>query len=81
MEISEYIREGKLSILVRPGSQKNEVVGWDDERCCLRVNIKARAEDNKANIDVVKFLSKLLKRKARILSGHTSKHKLIVFSD
>ena len=36
-----------------------------------------KPEDNKANIEVIKFLSKSLKKKVKIVSGLKSKEKMI----
>ena len=66
-----------FKIIVKPNSAKNEVLGFDKHRDAYRVNIKARAQDNKANVEVVKFLSRLLKKRVRIVSGLRSREKLI----
>ena len=39
--------------------------------------IKAPPEDNKANVEVVKFFSKIVGKKVKIVSGMTSKKKVI----
>jgi len=69
-----------LRILVKPNSKKNEVIGYDEGRGALKVAVKAPAEKNKANIEVVKFFSKKLKRKVRITSGLKSKEKILKIS-
>ena len=56
---------------------KNEIVKFDKERQAYRVNIKEKAEDNKANIEIIKFFSKLLKKKVKIIKGLRSKEKII----
>jgi len=66
---------GKVNILVKPNSSKNEITSMDSN--ILKVNIKAPAEDNKANVEVIKFFSRLTKKKVRIVSGLKSKKKLI----
>lgn len=70
---------GSLEIIVKPNSSKNKVIGYDEERKAWRVEIKAPPEDNKANIEVIKFFSKLSKKKVRIISGMTSKNKILKF--
>ena len=77
MDIQQYIKTNHLKILVRPNSPKTEIVGWDSARDVLRVNIHAKPEDNEANIEVVKYFSKLLKKKVVIKSGLRSKEKLL----
>lgn len=71
------IKESNFKIIVKANSHKNEVMSYDSERKAYRVNIKARAEDNKANIEIIKFFSKLLKKRVRILTGLKSKEKII----
>ncbi len=66
-----------FKIIVKANSSKNEILGYDKERGAYRVNIKARAQDNKANIEIIKFFSRLLKKKARIVKGLRGKEKVI----
>jgi hypothetical protein len=66
-----------LRIIVKPNSKENKIIGYDENKKALRVAIQAPAEDNKANIEVIKFFSKILKRKAEIKSGLRSKEKLL----
>ena len=71
------IKENKFKIIVKPNSSKNEVLGYDKDRGAYRVAIKAKPENNKANIEIIKFLSKLLKKKVRIIAGLKGREKLI----
>lgn len=71
------IQGKRFKIIVRANSRENKVEGFDRERCAYRVSIKARPEDNKANIELVKFLSKLIKKKVKIAAGLKSRNKLI----
>ena len=71
------IKENPFKIIVKPNSNKNEVMGYDGERGAYRVNIKAKPEDNKANIEVIKFFSRLLKRRVKIIKGLKGKEKLL----
>ena len=67
----------RFRILVKPDCSENKLVGFDESRNAWRVEIAAPAEDNKANIEVIKFFSKLTKKRVRIVSGLTSKEKLL----
>ncbi|MBD3313487.1 YggU family protein [Candidatus Woesearchaeota archaeon] len=69
-----------MRIIVKPNSPKSEIIAVDEARNALRVNIKAPPEKGKANKEVVKFFSKLLKKKVEIVSGKTSKEKLLKIS-
>jgi uncharacterized protein (TIGR00251 family) len=80
MDIGQYIKSNRLKILVKPNSPKNGIVGWDSEREALRVNIHAKPENNEANIEVVKFFSKLLKKKVVIKSGMRNREKLLLIA-
>ena len=73
MEIKEWI----FKVIVKPNSRKNEILGYDEEKQAYIISIKEKAEDNKANIGLIRFLSKILGRKARIKSGLKSRVKII----
>jgi len=77
IDILQHIKNNYLLILVKPNSPKTEIVKYDSERKALRVNVHAKPEDNEANTEVVKFFSKLLKKKIIIKSGMRSKEKLL----
>jgi uncharacterized protein (TIGR00251 family) len=80
MDISKYIHNNHLLIIVKPNSPKTEILKWDEEKKALRVNIKAKPEDNEANIAIIKFFSKLLKKKVIIKSGLRNREKLLELS-
>jgi uncharacterized protein (TIGR00251 family) len=71
---------GKFKILVKPNSKKDEILCWDEARQAWKVSIAAPAEENKANLAVVKFFSRLTKKRVRIVSGLRSKEKLLEVS-
>lgn len=77
MDISKHIYNNHLAIIVKPNSPKTEIVRYDYGKRALRVNVHAKPEDNAANVEVVKFFSKLLKRKVIIKSGTRSREKLL----
>jgi len=77
MDLENYISNSTLKIIVRPNAHSNEITGFDEEKKAVRVNIKAPADKNKANIEVIKFFSKLLKKKVRIKTGLKSKEKIL----
>ncbi|HHE36795.1 MAG TPA: DUF167 domain-containing protein [Candidatus Woesearchaeota archaeon] len=75
---SEYVINNSLRILVKPGKKRNCVLGYDYKKKALLIEVKAPPHNNEANKEVVRFLSKLLRRKIRIKSGHTAKLKTLV---
>ncbi|MBD3361395.1 YggU family protein [Candidatus Woesearchaeota archaeon] len=77
MNLGEFIKDDKLRIIVKPNSNKTEVLSYNKEKQAVVIAIKESADKNKANIELIKFLSKKLKRKVRIKSGLTSREKVI----
>ena len=71
------IKEKTFKVIIKPNSSKNEIVGFDDNKKVYKINIKEKAEDNKANKGLIKFLSKVIGKKVRIKSGLKSREKII----
>ncbi|MEK6948861.1 MAG: hypothetical protein AABX34_01475 [Nanoarchaeota archaeon] len=46
------IREGTFKAIIKPNANKNEIKGYNEEKKAYIINIKERAEDNKANIEL-----------------------------
>ena len=70
------IQGNKFKIIAKPNSKENKIIGFDKARNAYRIAINAKAEGNKANIELIKFLSKLLKKRVKISSGLKSKQKI-----
>ena len=66
----------KIDIKVQPNSGRQEIQKSIDGKI-TKVFLKKPAEDNKANKELEKFLSKYLKKQVRIIKGFTSKRKTI----
>jgi uncharacterized protein (TIGR00251 family) len=64
----------RLEITVFPKSGRFEVVSKEGR---VKVYLKSAPENNKANIELVKEMKKLLKADVRIVSGLTSKRKVL----
>ena len=79
MDICSFINQGSLKIIVRAKAPKTEIIGWDDEKKALKVNVHAEPEKGKANAEIIKFFSNLTKKHVEIISGKTSKQKLLRF--
>ena len=47
MDISSFIKDNKLKIIVKVNSPKSEITGWDPNRNGLKVAIKAEPEKGK----------------------------------
>ncbi len=77
MDVSKFIKNNKLSIIVKPNSKKTEILGYDEDKKALRVAIAAKTEDNEANLEVIRFFKRLLKRDVRIKIGLKNKNKVL----
>jgi uncharacterized protein (TIGR00251 family) len=65
----------RLQVKVKPNARENKIIEQTADR--LTVSIAAPPEDNKANIELIKFLSRQLKKQVRIVSGFGSKTKIV----
>ena len=68
-----------INIKAVPNSSKNEICGLYDN--AIKVKIKAPTVENKANEELIKYFSKLLKlpkSSISLKSGGTSKHKSLI---
>jgi uncharacterized protein (TIGR00251 family) len=63
-----------IKIKVKPNSNKNEIIDCDN---FYKVNVKKPAEDNKANIEVIKMFSKKFNKRVKIVKGLKSKDKIL----
>jgi len=75
------IQTGKFRIIAKPNARENNIEGFDENRKAYRVSIKAKPEGNKANAEIIKFLSKLLKKRVKIAHGLKSREKTIEILD
>ena len=65
----------KLNIKAQPNSRRQEIIKISENN--YKVFLKKSPEDNKANIELEKFLTKHLKSKVKIIKGFTSKNKIV----
>ena len=77
MDISKYIENNYLKVLVKPNAKKTELISYDSNKKALRIAIAAVPDKNKANKELLHFLSKLLKKKVIIVSGLKSRKKVL----
>lgn len=80
MNIENYIKGNKLNITVKVNSPKTQITGYDQTKKAVKLNVKAQPEKGKANAEIIKFFTKLTKKKVSITSGKTSKQKILKFS-
>lgn len=65
----------KFYVIVKTGANENKI----EEGSEFKVYLKSRPVDGKANLELIKVLSKYFGKKVRIVSGFTSKKKLLEF--
>ena len=64
-----------VKVKIKPNSEKQEIIRSDDEDYIVKV--KSPAQNNKANIEMIKLLEKYFKRTVRIKSGFRGRKKIV----
>ncbi|MEJ2267536.1 MAG: DUF167 family protein [Nanoarchaeota archaeon] len=64
----------RLKIKVKTNQPKTEIIEKGDT---WKVNVHAKPESGKANEEIIKFFSKMFKKKVRIVAGAVSKKKIL----
>jgi uncharacterized protein (TIGR00251 family) len=65
-----------IEVVVKPKSKNSSII-FDDEKKVYVVCVKSAAENGKANDEVLRLISKMSGKTSKIISGATSKKKLI----
>jgi hypothetical protein len=68
-----------IQVKVHPSSGREEIIKVTDNS--YKIYLKKPAEDNKANIELLKILKKEFKKEARIIRGLTGRNKVIEIKD
>jgi uncharacterized protein (TIGR00251 family) len=64
-----------IEVKAKPGSKKEELEKVSDSRYI--VGLKENAEDNKANLELLKLLKKHFGKEVKIIKGLKSKNKIV----
>lgn len=64
-----------IQVKVKPNQPKTRII--KEENNVLYIDIKAKPEDNKANIELIKFFKKELNKDIKIIKGLTNKNKVL----
>lgn len=75
--MNNFENKNSITIVVKTNCPKTKIVSVENE--IYKVEVHAQAENNKANIEIIKFFSKLTKKKVKIITGFTSKKKVLRF--
>lgn len=68
---------GRVNVKVRPGSSVTKIVKVVES--VLHIDVAAQPEDDKANIELLKFLRRESKKGVRLVRGKTSRNKVVEF--
>ncbi|MFH1316542.1 MAG: DUF167 domain-containing protein [Candidatus Woesearchaeota archaeon] len=73
----DEIKESIFKVIVKPNSKENKIIGFDLEKNAYKISIKEPADKDKANKELIRFLSKYFKKRVSIIKGLRSKEKII----
>lgn len=71
------LKSNPFKVIVKANMPRTEFLGYDGEREAYRINVHAQPRKGKANIEIIKFFKKKLKKDVKIISGAGSKEKLL----
>ncbi len=77
MDIEKYFKNSLIRIIVKPNSPKTKIINWDTNKEALQIEVAAAPDKDKANKEIIKFFSKLLKKKVEIKIGMRSREKVL----
>lgn len=75
--LSNYIQNNKLHVSVKPNAVKTEILSYDSAAKIVKIAVAAPADKDKANKELLKFVSRVLKKKVAFASGLRSKEKVL----
>jgi len=64
-----------INVIVKTNASETKIISETESE--IKLAVAAPAEQNKANIELIKFLSKKFGKNVKILRGLTSKKKLV----
>jgi len=64
-----------VTVKIKPGASETKILSQNENK--LEVAVAASPEQNKANIELLKFLTKHFKSKVKIIRGLHSREKII----
>ena len=70
-------KSNPFKLIVKVNTPKTEFLGFDCEKGAYRMNVHAHPEKGKANLEIIRFFRKEFKKDIKIISGATSKQKLV----
>lgn len=77
MDINDCIVNNRIHVIVKPNAKKTGIIEINGEKKTVKIAVAAPADKNKANKELLHFVSKLLKKKVRFVLGLRSKEKVL----
>jgi uncharacterized protein (TIGR00251 family) len=78
MNFPTLLEKERILISVKANARKTEIIDYREDEDLFLVAVNAAPVDGKANAEIEKYFSKLLKKTVKITSGKTSKKKVLV---
>ncbi len=66
-----------IVVVKKLNCKKTEIIKQDQDT--YYINVKGKAENNEANIEIIKFFNKCFNRPIEMINGFKSKRKLLRF--
>jgi len=67
----------RITVIAKPNKPETGIAAYDKEKQAYTINLRARPEKNKANIELMKFLMKHFKKEVTIVNGLASRKKVV----
>ena len=77
MTYPELLTKSSITVYVKPNSKKTQIIKFDESKNAYILSVKAKPENNKANLEIERFLSKISNKNATIVKGFKAKTKLV----
>ena len=75
--LSDYLVNNRLHISVKPNAKKTEVLSYDSITRIVKISVAAPADKDKANKELLRFVSKQLGKRVVFVSGLRSREKVL----
>ena len=77
--MDEIIEKSSINIIVKSNAKKTLIKNYDKEKDVYFVDVSKVPENNKANIEIIRFFSKLTNKNVKIIKGLKNNKKTLIF--
>lgn len=74
-----FFEKSSVKILVKTNAKKTLIKKYDEKLDLYYVDVSEIPENNKANIEIIKYFSRLTKKKVKIIKGLKNNKKTLIF--